>query len=177
LEATDSKDKDLRETLKGILSGKVGFLGIGNTDRADDGAGIALARMLGDRGVENIFEGGATPERLIPKLRDGGFATIVFIDAVEAGLETGAAILLDARQMQSAFPQVSTHKLALSTLAGLIAEDSGVRVWLIGVQAKTIEMDTHILSPEVDSTIRALADIIAEAMMRPAEALQERLCN
>jgi hydrogenase maturation protease len=116
-----------------MLTGRVAFLGIGNTDRADDGAGVVLARLLMQRGVKNVFEDGPTPERLIPRLRDQEYDTIVFLDAVEAGSEPGSAVILDAQRMKSAFPQISTHKLALSTLASLVAEGSTADVWLLGI--------------------------------------------
>ena len=166
---------NLSETLRELLTGTVCFLGIGNTDRADDGAGVVLARLLIQRGMTCVFEAGATPERLVPALRDS-YETIVFLDAVDAGLEPGSVIILDAQQIKNRFPQVSTHKLALSTLAGLISEGTTGSIWLIGIQAQTIECGRAILSPEVDLTLHALAGRIAEAMERPVRAHRERLC-
>lgn len=166
---------NLPETLRELLTGTVCFLGIGNSDRADDGAGMVLARLLTQHGVTDVFEAGTTPERLVPMLRDS-YETIVFLDAVDAGLEPGSVIFLDAQQIKNRFQQVSTHKLALSTLAGLVSEGTVRSVWLIGIQAQTIELGRAVLSPEVDSTLHVLADGIAEAMERPVRAHRERSC-
>jgi hydrogenase maturation protease len=166
----------IQETLDELLRGKVAFLGIGNTDRADDGAGVALARLLKQWGISDVFEDGPTPERVIPKIRDEGYDTIVFLDAVDAGLEPGSAVILDARRMHSAFPQVSTHKLALSTLAKLAAEGSAAGVWLIGMQPLTLELGKSGLSAEVDSTLHALAQGIVQTMESPSRAHGELLC-
>jgi len=159
-----------------VLRGSVGFLGIGNIDRADDGAGMVLARLLRELGTSDVFEGGTTPERIAPALRKGAYDTIVFLDAVEAGLEPGAVIILNAEEIKSRFPQVSTHKLSLATLAGLVSEGKTNSVWLIGIQAQTITMGNATLSDAVNSTIHLLAGRIAQATAAPVRAYREQLC-
>ena len=61
----------LFEGLADICTGKTAFVGIGNCDRGDDGAGMALAHALQSRGVAHVFEGGTTPEKLLRDIRQG----------------------------------------------------------------------------------------------------------
>jgi hydrogenase maturation protease len=168
---------DINETLREILTGSVAFLGIGNSDRGDDGAGIALALLLKQAGVPHVFEGGKEPERLVPLLRDGAFDTVVFLDAVEAGLEPGAAVILDREQMRDRFPQVSTHKLSLASLAGLVAEAAARRIWLIGIQAGSIDLGAAGLEQPVGVVVRALAQGIAGVVKHTSTANREPVCT
>jgi hydrogenase maturation protease len=160
-----------------MLYGRVGFLGIGNVDRADDGAGILLASLLRERGVGDVYDGGVTPEKMIFTLNRGGYNTVVFLDAVDAGAEPGAVVIASSGEFKSRFPQVSTHKLSLLTLAQLLDTPDNAHVWLIGIQPQTIEWGTTAVSDAVGSTIHLLAGQIAEAMSLSVRAHQEQLCN
>jgi hydrogenase maturation protease len=165
------------ENLSEILIGNVAFLGIGNIDRGDDGAGMALARLLSDARVTRVYDGGMTPEKYLSVLRDNGCDTIVFLDAVEMGAQPGSLTILDAQEIEAKFPVVSTHKLSLGMLARLIAEGNNTKVWLIGVQPLSIEMGAGGLSPLVEQSVTFAAQSIATLMALRIPALQELVCT
>jgi hydrogenase maturation protease len=160
------------ERLSEILTGNVAFLGIGNIDRADDAAGMVLARKLGEAGVASVFEGGVVPEKIVPALRDGAFNTVVLLDAVAISAVPGLLVILDAQELATKFPMVSTHKVSLGLLANIINTSGAVKVWLVGVQPQTIEFGLCGLSPHVEKTVHFAAHHIAEFMT--LQVLQEQ---
>ncbi|MCU0609557.1 MAG: hydrogenase maturation protease [Chitinispirillaceae bacterium] len=167
-------NNEITETLKLACSGTTAFLGIGNTDRNDDGAGVALCRLLAAGGVPNVFEGGMQPEKVLGDIRDQRFDSVIFVDAMDLNSEPGAFTILDAQELVSRFPQISTHKLSLGTLAHILAEGTDTKVWLVGIQPKSIDMDSAGLSgarisAEVTSTIFLL--------VREITNVQEPVCR
>jgi len=148
---------------------------MGNTDRADDGAGIVVARLLQDAGIKNVFDGGTTPEKVLPQVRDGTFTNVVFLDAVETGSVAGSVTILDAQEIESRFPQVSTHKLSVSMLAKIVSENSNSRVWLLGIQPDIIDIGKNGLSAQVHESVQAVAQQVEKIMK--SNKLQEKLCS
>jgi hydrogenase maturation protease len=151
---------DFIENLSEICNGKTAFLGIGNIDRGDDGAGIALAGLLTGAGLENVYDGGVTPEKVIPIIRDGGFDSVVFMDAVDMSSEPGSISIIDTQELVRIFPPISTHKLSLGALAMLVTDGNNSRVWLIGIQPGATRMETsggRIFSPRPKS-LKAISD-------------------
>jgi hydrogenase maturation protease len=168
---------DLRDMLAPLSYGPTAFLGIGNTDRSDDGAGVLLAQLLIEHGVDYVFIGRAQPEKSVPELRDGNFDTVVFLDAVDFQAEPGAVALLDANQIAGRYPQVSTHKLSMGTLAHLVANTTTRAVWLLGIQPVSIALGAGGLSGPVEKTLHMLAHTIADMLSASPVALQEHLCT
>lgn len=168
---------ELLDMLAPACRGDTAFLAIGNTDRGDDGAGVALGRLLRESGVPRVFEGGMQPETTLPLLRDLGSGAIVFLDAVDVAAEAGSVVVMDATELNGRFPQVSTHKLSLGTLARLAAGESGRRVWCIGIQPESIELRGEGLSDAIAETVRLLAQRITHLMAAPCPMVEERACN
>lgn len=153
---------DLRQQLQAALQGEIGFVGLGNPDWGDDGAGLALARSLAERGVANVLLAGTQPERVA--LRAGArFDQVVFLDAAELGAAPGAAVFLDACAVRARFPQVSTHKMALGTLARLVESSGRARAWLLGVQPESLRPE-QALADGVRRTIELLTEILCQVV-------------
>jgi len=169
--------ENIKDALSSVFQGRTAYLGIGNTDRGDDGAGVELARRLDKAGVRNVFDGGIHPESRTYALREGNFDTIVFLDAVDAGAEPGSIVLLETKEIISRYPQVSTHKISMGTLAQLLTTGTHCRVWLLGIQPRTIEMYGKGLSSPVDKTVHMLAQGITEVITVNERATQEQVCN
>ncbi len=169
---------DLRHQLSETLRGRVCIVGVGNTAGGDDGAGVRLAealandqrRMAGDEwpvlqgaradASREILVAGMSPERHLSRLSAGAFDGVLFLDAVECGAAPGAVVLLDAADMASRFPQVSTHRISLGLLAQMIEANGHTRVWLLGVQPASLKPG-HVLSPCVAATIEFLRTLLA----------------
>ena len=165
----DTMENDnLTESLREILAGSTAFIGVGNTDRIDDGAGIALARMLSDGGLPHVFEGGTTPERVLHSVTDGDFDTVIFLDAIDAGVQPGSIVMMNSRDIAARYPQVSTHKISLGTLAGIVGNDHGREAYLLGIQPQSVAFKPGAgLSAAIDTTVKLLATRIMEARRLP----------
>jgi hydrogenase maturation protease len=168
---------ELAGILDGVYVGRTAIVGVGNTERADDGAGVAAARALAAAGVPHVFEGGTTPERLTAALREGDYDTVVFIDAVDAGCAAGSVMVFDATQVRARYPQVSTHKISLGTIAQMISRDSAMTVWLVGIQPSGIALSGAALSPVVDRTVQLIVDFFTSAARGVHPAVEEHVCT
>lgn len=155
---------DFQPALEAILHGHTAVVGVGNPDLGDDGAGVRLAERLMASGCANVFVAGTSPETMAPSLARLGFERLLFLDAVDFGGAPGAVVLLGAREIQSRFPQVSTHKLSLGTLARMLEMDRGAQVWLLGVQPA--ELKGPALSAIVETTVQTLTALLRN-MMQP----------
>jgi hydrogenase maturation protease len=108
-----------------------------------------------------VFIAGSAPERIIGQLADRGFDHLLFLDAVEFGGSPGSVVLLNAKEMSSRFPQVSTHRLSLGLLAHLVEARGSTRAWLLGVQPGSLGPGGG-LSSSVQATVDLLAELVGE---------------
>jgi len=169
--------EDISSTLAEVLTGKTAFLGIGNTDRGDDGFGVRLAEALEEAGLENVLIAGTTPEIYAIVLGNGKYDTVLFLDAVFSGAEPGSVVLMDAAEIRSGFPQVSTHRYSIGTLAEIIRSGKGTKVWLLGVSPASTEMG-GALSGAVKESLRMLTELIPSAKKSAKESLERnRVCH
>jgi hydrogenase maturation protease len=164
---------DLKHDLARALRGRACFVGVGSDERDDDAFGPALARRVSALGACDVIIAGTAPERWIGALTDGGFDAVVFLDAIQCDAAPGSVLFLNADEIETRFPQVSTHRIALGTLARLVARE-GTRVYLLGVRPLSIEEGSG-LSAQVRRTIDALAGLIMQTLDRKhqTEAMME----
>lgn len=148
------------EALVSILQGgnsrSVCWVGLGNRDFGDDGVGLALAERLAERGAHPVFLAGTEPERWMDRIRHSGTRQAVFLDAVDFGGEPGSTALWVGAELQRRFPQISTHKLSVGTLAKVLEAETEMRVWALGVQPASLRAGDG-LSPVVARTVNLLA--------------------
>ncbi len=135
------------------------FLGLGNPDYADDGFGIRLAEELSKVGVPNVLIAGTEPERYLGQIVDRQFGDLVFLDAVDFGGKPGSLVVLGAEEMRARFPQISTHKISLGTLATIVQANGKTRVWLVGVQPESLEQGRN-LTPAIQKTLELAKDLL-----------------
>ena len=154
---------DLREA----VSGPCCLVGIGNEELGDDGLGVRLAESLAEDGWP-VVVAGRSPERWVDPLSRAGYRSVLLLDAVDVPGAPGSAVLLGAGAIRSRFPQVSTHRISLGTLARLI-EAGGARVSLLGVKPAALAPGSG-LSPAVRETLAALRAIFAAALPGTAGA-------
>jgi len=166
---------ELRTLLQECLTGRVRFVGLGNEDMSDDGLGMALARKLARSGCHAVLLAGTTPERWLGQLADGRADTVVFLDAVEGGTAPGSVVILDTAQLESRFPQISTHKLSLGLLSHWVESGGVARAWLIGVQPESLAAGNE-LSPVVAESVEALA-VLLETFLGASEPVSQAPCE
>lgn len=155
--------QSLREVLRTSLAGRVGLVGIGNPDCGDDACGLRLAERVRDLGYPDVILAERTPERWTERLARGGFQTLVFLDAVQMGAAPGDVIFLAGAEIAARFPQVSTHKLSLGTIARLIEAQAPTRVFLLGVQPEAVHHGARLSVP-VRATLEVLRELLVEIL-------------
>ena len=150
----------LTDGLREALEPPFCVVGVGNDLLGDDGFGPALAGELERSGWPAIVAGDS-PEGWMERLGGGGYRSVLFLDAVDFTGEPGAAVLLDAAAIRARFPQVSTHRISLGTLAAVIESRSGARVRLLGVKPRSLAPGAGLSEP-VRTTLGALKTIFTE---------------
>ena len=157
---------DLRQELRECVTGRVCLMGVGNPDCGDDGLGVRLAESLAKRlehlpNAPAVIDGGMNPERFIGRVADGGFDSLVFLDAVDFGAEPGSVLVADSTEMASRFPQISTHKISLGVLAGWVEASGNTKARLIGVQPESLKMGQE-LTPTVQVTLEIIEELLCD---------------
>lgn len=150
-------------------------IGLGNPLLGDDGLGIvALDRLEREWEVPaavRLVDGGTLGLSLLPVLEQAG--AVLLLDAVEAGLDPGAPVMLEGDQLprrlchrtschQSGLPEV----LALGELRGTLP----ARLVVVGLQPGQLEAG-HGLSPPV---VRGL-DLLLRAVVARLESWGHRV--
>lgn len=159
---------DLRAQLNTALKGRVCLVGIGNVERGDDGFGVRLAEALAPVGQTSprisVVIADTSPELWVNRLSHDLFDHVIFLDAVHFSGAPGSVVWLNAGEIWARFPQVSTHKLSLSLLAGIVESNHHSRAWLLGVQPLSLKPGAALSEP-VQTTLVLLRDLLASLIV------------
>ena len=137
-------------------------VGIGNTMRNDDAAGILVARELLQRERSEdtshllVISAGSAPENVTGELRSFAPDLILLVDAAEMRDAPGAICWVPIQFIEGM--SASTHSLPLSMLARYLTLELNCLVALIGIQPKSNDVG-EIVSAEVS---QAIDEIVAE---------------
>jgi hydrogenase maturation protease len=132
---------------------------------------VRLAEEIQAAGHPGAILAGTTPERWVEEIARRAPETVVFLDAVEIPGEPGSVIFVDAPGLKSRYPQISTHKLSLGTLAAVLEARARSRVWLLGVKPLSLAPAAG-LTPPVRATMKVLMTLLKDAL--PARAREGR---
>lgn len=157
----------LGQRLRHTLRGRVCVMGVGNVDYGDDGFGVYLAEELAAAGVPDVLIAATTPEHYLEQIVEKGFDNLLIVDATDFGEEPGTVAFLNAGDIQTAFPQISTHKISLGVLAKVL-EEAGTRVWLLAVQPESLAP-----GQQMSLTMQASLEIVHE-LLREVRITQEK---
>ncbi|MEW6515828.1 MAG: hydrogenase 3 maturation endopeptidase HyCI [candidate division FCPU426 bacterium] len=147
--------------LRPRLAGRIFWLGIGNVQRGDDGAGPALISRLADHGRWQAADAGVAPENHLEKVVAARPDTLILADAAEWGGHPGDAWIVDAESLRAG--GLSTHALSLDLAAAYwSARVPGIKIWLLVIQPASLEWDSG-LSPAVAETVEQLAECLRTA--------------
>lgn len=144
----------LGEQLRQKLQGRICLMGVGNVDYGDDGFGVYLAEELAAGGMADIIIAGTSPDRHLGRIAEQRFDHLLMIDAVDFSREPGSAVLLNAVEIENAYPQISTHKISLGVLAKVL-EEAGTHVWLLGIQPESLRPGQY-LTHTLQATLEAI---------------------
>jgi hydrogenase maturation protease HycI len=150
-------------------AGRLFVLGVGNRDRADDGAGSLCARLLErkirDRrrasSIIQALDGGEAPENATGAIRRFRPTNVLIIDAAAGGHQPGSIFFISRKKIPD--EDLSTHRLPLSRLARYLEESIGCRVLVVGIEP----LDTawgRPMSPAARRAAATLAESIAGVM-------------
>ena len=103
---------------------RIAIVGIGNTLRSDDAAGILVARaltssrLLPDPKPVLVIDAGHAPENCTAELRRFAPDIVLLVDAVEMGEQPGHIRWVEMDEIEGM--SASTHSLPLSMLASFL---------------------------------------------------------
>lgn len=163
--------RDLRAQLQQCCQGRVCFVALGGSNAGDDAFGIRLAKKLASEmppgGQRQILVAGLYPERHLNMIAEKEFDNVVFLDAVDLGTAPGSVAVLDADQMKTLFPQVTTHRVSLGLLAKAVEGSSRVKVWLVAAQPESLKKG-DCLSKPVAKAVELVHHLLAQGAEEPA---------
>ena len=110
--------KELKKRLKGAK--RIAVLGVGSELRADDAAGMLVAKNLANKNVE-VFLAGAAPENFTGAIKKIKPTHVIIIDCADMKKKPGSVLLIDPARVSGV--SFSTHTLPLNILAGYLIKD------------------------------------------------------
>ena len=151
---------------------KVLIIGVGNAYRGDDGAGVAVARLLsgqvqpGMKVIEETGEGTALAEAW----RGAGF--VIVVDAIRSGAPAGTIRRFDAGKEKipgEIFGQ-STHTFGVAGAIELARtlEELPPRLLLYGIEGQSFAPSQKLSEPVEKAVAAVAAEVLLEAR-RPSE--------
>ena len=154
----------LNDELRARLEGKVAVVGVGDTERGDDGVGPLVAQLLAEAGVQGVIDSGASPELDTWRLREMRPDSVLFVDAAAIGGSPGdAALLSPADLRKSGF---DTHRAPLKLTMEYLENDLGCRCFLLAVEPRDVRQGAE-MCPEVRRSATDLAGILLECGAKP----------
>ena len=149
--------------LAAVATGKVVVVGVGNTLKADDAAGPALAETLRRRFPDRVFDVGQVPENYLGPIRRAGPDTILLVDAADFGGEPGDVRIAAKGDVHGL--ALGTHAAPLSMFMALAAGETGATVHLVAIQAKSTEFG-GTMCEEVRAAVGRLASALEAILAR-----------
>jgi hydrogenase maturation protease len=126
-------EHDLKSALSPFLSGSWAVIGLGNPDRADDGAGLLVARIVQARFPERAFLETETTLESVFDLLPEGCDTLLFVDSADFNGHPGEIRFFQSENLSDFQLAVSTHSLPIGFWFGYAAS-KGLRPLLTGIQ-------------------------------------------
>jgi hydrogenase 3 maturation protease len=163
-DAPGDSEEDLRRQIEGLAGdGPVYVLGLGNTDRADDGAGILVALALKERFPSFSYSEHDGVEGTVLDISEKeDDATVLFVDAADLGLEPGSIKVIPKDNIKEA--EITTHRVAVALMASIL-ERSGKKAAVICIQPETIEFRAEVSKP-VRASVQKVVDVLLGLMTR-----------
>jgi hydrogenase maturation protease len=138
------------------------ILGCGNLDRADDGAGLLVARKLRELGLNARERCGD----MLSLLYDwAGYDEVIIVDAIVSGASAGAVVVFDPRTAERPRVQFrgSTHEFGLAEVIELARSIAQLppKLTIYGIEADNCDPGGPV-SNEVSQAIERVAkDILS----------------
>jgi hydrogenase 3 maturation protease len=152
-------DENLLAQLKTLKRRRAVIVGIGNSLKADDGAGPAVCANLKDLPAAPVIDASMTPENYIGRILACRPELVLIVDAVDFGAQPGAISIFSPEAFS--YLTSTTHAVSLRLLADVIGRQIPTVVRVLGIQPGCSTLGRP-LSPEVARAVRIVADCLAE---------------
>ncbi len=147
--------------LDGLAGGKVVVVGIGNTLRADDGAGSLVAERLRERYPDVVFNAAQAPENYLAPIRRVDPDVVVLVDAADFGGSPGEVRAATPEDIEGLM--MGTHAAPLSMFMRVLKDETGADVRLLAVQAATTTLGAD-MTREVTDAVENLVSQLEESL-------------
>jgi len=147
--------------LDGLAEGKVIVVGIGNTLRADDGAGSLVAERLRERYPDVVFDAAQAPENYLAPIRRADPDVVVLVDAADFGGSPGEVRAATAEDVEGLM--MGTHAAPLSMFMRVLGNETQADVRLVAVQVATTTLGTD-MTREVADSVENLVSQLGELL-------------
>ena len=152
-------DKSISEQISKLTGSKTLIVGIGNTLKADDGAGPLVCQKLTDKTSAELLDAATVPENYIQPIIKKAPQTLLVIDAIDFGDSPGSIKIFKPQQLNSIV--ISTHTLSPHLFVDMIRRDLDVDIYFIGIQPAQTQLGQPV-SPPVAQAIQQLTDLLDE---------------
>lgn len=148
------------------MKSRTALIGLGNILMRDDGIGVHAVREIEQRfrftPKIDIMDGGTLGLTLLPLIE--AYERVLFVDAVEAGLEPGTIVVREGEEVPAFLgSQVSVHQAGLADLmyAAQLAGMMPPEVCLVGIQPQSVSLSletTALLRDKREDLIRTVLE-------------------
>jgi len=156
----------LRSRLKGAQ--RIAVLGIGSPLRADDAAGLVIARELKtyfknkqNKNLLKVFLGETAPENLTGQIKNFKPTHLLVIDAVDFHLKIGALRVVEI--CTEAGASFSTHRVPIGIFRDYLYKSIHCETILVGIQPGSTEF-CGSFSPGMQASMQAAVKEIREVL-------------
>lgn len=146
---------DLKNDLSNYPENKIVFVGLGNSSREDDAAGMIITNKIKSSNSfpkANYIIAHTTPENFLNQILQYRPVLVVFIDAADMGSEPGGISWIDSNKIEEL--RISTHTYSISLIEKYLKLTTNLEVKYLVIQPLTINYKagmTEKLSRKVKS--------------------------
>lgn len=132
---------------------------VGNLLRSDDGAGPYI--WEGARAATRfvVLNAGENPENLLEQVARLAPSRITLIDAADFGGVPGEVRVVDEKDIPESC--LSTHAIPLRVIAGILRQDTGAVLRLVGIQPRTVAFGEGLSAEVKESADRIVAYLLS----------------
>lgn len=160
--APGDSEADLRARLGKIVGKKKLYvLGLGNTDRADDGAGILVAEALKKHFPSYSYSEHDGVEGTVLDISEKEEdAMVIFVDAADLKLGPGSMRIVRKEDIRET--EVTTHRVAVALMASILAS-YGKKSVVVCIQPSSIIFRGKVTAP-VTRAVKTLSKVLNDLM-------------
>lgn len=158
----------LRKRLKNAE--RVAVLGIGSELRADDVAGILVAKQIKKLAAKKknltrfkVFIGATAPENLTGEIKRFQPAHLIIIDSADLGTKAGKIKVMNPDKIGGI--SFCTHSLPIKVMTDYLLKSFNFEITIIGIQPKNLSTGS-LPSKEVLGAVELLAKAIASLLQQ-----------